>query len=347
MIFDELDQESIVNRPDNIKMDSWEELASQSVVSENAFPPNNYTQKSIPSLLTGRQVVQARPDGTRELQIKFSPEESAIRIQDSENIFSDVKAAGGRSGIVGWFHPYVRLFENEADAAFWYPDAVSTCVSLSECVMQNLAVVFNSLPFSNPFESKKQLKFEELFSDARVAAQIDRIPQMRQHAVELAADHRLDLVYLHFSFPHAPYFDKEVRQTDNYLASLELVDKTLGEIREAIDRSGLSEKTAIIISSDHWWRLKTEENFDGDEKKLRVPFVVQAGGKRRIEVTQAFNTIVTRYLIGAILRGEITANEDVPTWLNRFATEHPDIVNVRPDVHGQWMNEATRGNSLR
>lgn len=342
MIFDELDHESIVNRPDHIKMSSWEELVSKSVVSEKAFPPNNYTQKSIPSLLTGRQVVQARPAGTKELEIKFSLDDKSIRIQDTENIFSDVKAKGGRSGIVGWFHPYVRLFEKEVNAAYWYPDAVSTCFSLSECVLENFAVVFNSLPFSNPFEAKEHLKFEELFSEPRVAGQIERIPQMRQHAVEMAGDDRLDLVYLHFSFPHAPYFDKDVRQTDDYVASFELVDKTISEIREAIDRSGLSERTAIVVSSDHWWRVKTEENFDGDENKLRVPFVVHVGGTRRIEISQAFNTIVTRYLIDAIFRGEITANEDVPAWLTRFAAAHPEIANVRPDVYGQWMIEKSQ-----
>jgi hypothetical protein len=286
--------------------------------------------------------VQARPVGTRDLEIKFSVDGKAVRLRDSENIFSDVKASGGRSGIVGWFHPYVRLFENEVAAAYWYQDAVSTCFSLSECVLQNFAVAFNSLPFSNPFEEKKQFKFQELFSEGRVAGQIERIPPMRQHAMDMAADGRLDLVYLHFSFPHAPYFDINVLQTDDYLASLELVDETIGEIRGSIDRSGLSDRTAIIISSDHWWRMKTEGDFDGDENKLRVPFVVYAGGRQRVEIQQPFNTIVTRYLINAIFQGEIATNEDVPAWLSRFAGKHPEIVNARPDIYDKWMIANTR-----
>ena len=342
IIFDELDHESTVNRPTHIKMSSWEELESRSVVAQNALPPNNYTQKSIPSLLIGRRVVQAQPVGTRDLEIKSSPDDRSVSLRDTENIFSDVKGLGGRSGIVGWFHPYVRLFENEADAAVWYQDAVSTCFSLRECVLQNFAVAFNSLPFSNPFESRKPFKFEELFSEARVAGQIERIPKMRAKAKEFVADGRLDLVYLHFSFPHAPYFDKNVRQTDDYLASLELVDETLGELRRAINESGLGEKTAFVISSDHWWRLKTEGGFDGDMNKLRVPFLVNVGGGRRVDVQQRFNTIVTRYLINAILRGEIATNEDVPGWLSRFGTEHPEIVDARPDIYEQWMTPGSR-----
>ena len=64
VVFDELDQSVIEQLPPNITLDQIERLKSESFVAANAFPPNNTTQKAIPSLLLGRQVSRAEPSSS-------------------------------------------------------------------------------------------------------------------------------------------------------------------------------------------------------------------------------------------------------------------------------------------
>ena len=72
------------------------------------------------------------------------------------------------------------------------------------------------------------------------------------------------------------------------------------------------------MSADHSWRYSRE--YDG-QHDYRVPFLVNPPGSNGPAVyPQSFNTVATRGLIEAILRGEITnSTQAVADWLQAHA----------------------------
>jgi hypothetical protein len=60
-------------------------------------------------------------------------------------------------------------------------------------------------------------------------------------------------LYTHLADPHAPYDLGESKGSnfERYLAEVAVVDEQLGRLLDTIERSGLAERTALIVSADH------------------------------------------------------------------------------------------------
>ncbi|HKO61626.1 MAG TPA: hypothetical protein VJV03_10745 [Pyrinomonadaceae bacterium] len=69
----------------------------------------------------------------------------------------------------------------------------------------------------------------------------------------------------------------------------------------------------VIVTSDHWWRTPSDGHID-----QCVPFIVKVPGQREgSSYATAFNTVVTRALILALLRGEVTDPPGLVRWLGQ------------------------------
>ncbi|HSE98210.1 MAG TPA: hypothetical protein VLD57_08105, partial [Blastocatellia bacterium] len=107
-------------------------------------------------------------------------------------------------------------------------------------------------------------------------------------------------------------------------------DHTLGEIRAEMEQAGTWDETVVIVTSDHWWRASlwkqhyvwTDEDTPfTDDSDHRIPFVLKlANQSRPFDYHNEFNTVLTRELILALLRGDVTTPEDVAEWLDRHRT---------------------------
>lgn len=87
-------------------------------------------------------------------------------------------------------------------------------------------------------------------------------------------------LYTHLADPHAPYDlgKSKGSQFERYLAEVALVDEQLGRLLETIERAGLTERTALIVSADHGeafgeHKSRTHGTTVYDEV-LRVPLLV-------------------------------------------------------------------------
>jgi hypothetical protein len=98
-----------------------------------------------------------------------------------------------------------------------------------------------------------------------------------------------------------------------YFNNLVFADRELGALRRAMETAGEWDKTWLIISADHSWR----ESLLYDKKRdMRIPFLVKTpGANGPMTYSQPFNTILTHNLILAILRGEVTNQQDTVRWL--------------------------------
>lgn len=91
---------------------------------------------------------------------------------------------------------------------------------------------------------------------------------------------RAGLFWVHYLDSHSP-FQKGGRRGspfDRYLRSLGVVDGYLGEVRQAVARLGLAERTLFVVASDHGEAFgEHDSRFHGNtlyDELLRVPLIV-------------------------------------------------------------------------
>jgi arylsulfatase A-like enzyme len=144
---------------------------------------------------------------------------------------------------------------------------------------------------------------------------------MHKDALRDVVDPSLNLVFLHFPLPHAPYlydrfsytFPKRYLGVGSYLDNLVLADIFLGDIRESMTVAGLWDKTTVIVSSDHPDRMS--EFVDG-RSDSRVPFLLKLAGQTSgTSFAPVLPTVITKSLVEAILEGKITTSKDAENWL--------------------------------
>ncbi len=336
IIYDEFGRAPFVDRPKDVKMPAFDRLMSESFVAENAYPPNKYTRDSIPALLTGMTLKAAKPIAADDVKLSPANGEPSVLLSKTENVVTDTKRLGGNVAIAGWYHPYTRLFSKELTAGYFRTFDHSKCQGAFGCAAQ---IAFYSL-INVPFIARGlKLAIGVEPDPVTTKDQLSMNPYLQAAARGLAINADIDLCYFHFSIPHRPFITKTNEPARRgYYDSLEAVDTSFGELRTALEDAGLWDSTAIIVSADHWWREKDLGDFaqlpESDRQAAlndtHVPFIVKLPNQTNGQVySPAFNTVVTRYLINAIMSGEVNTLAELSGWLDRMAVERPDLVNFR------------------
>lgn len=352
LIFDELDYRlAFEQRPAGLELPEFDRLRAQSLSAREAYPPGAFTIQVLPALLTGKLVAEAvetRPD---DLNLKFHEEAEWVGWRSRPNIFGRVREAGMNAGVAGWHHPYCRMFKQDLVKCSWGED---TFTELG--VVQRAGVAGNMLRgarmsfFSVPALHRLMPAREEVFrheSDL-LEKKTQKLRELVDNGRALASDPQLQLVLVHLPIPHPPNFYDRARgqyaydAPRSYLDSLALTDRTLGELRREMEAAGLWDSTAVLVSSDHWWRAREvwapvagiPDNApywnDSDtalvpaETDYRVPFMLKLPGQSRAAgYDPAFNTIVSHDLVLGVLRGELKTPEEVASWLDRHRSLGP------------------------
>ena len=116
---------------------------------------------------------------------------------------------------------------------------------------------------------------------------------------------------MHLPVPHAPHaYDRKTgtftlgnSPIAGYIDSLALLDRSVGELRRAMENAGVWDSTTVLFTSDHGYR--DAEALDG-KSDPRIPYILKlASQKEGVEYTQEFNTVLTADLLLGVLRGEI------------------------------------------
>lgn len=343
IIFDELGLATMRERPDSVKMPEMDRLKSESVVAENAYPPDEFTHVSIPALFTGQPLKETKVASANDLSLFRLESDTAISFRETPNIIDDVREFGGQVAIAGWYHPYTRLFGDKLAYGYfqqWYP---KDCFGYTECVrityftsLENIPGVFRILALLGIDVNVEREKYA-------TEMQAARNEYLRERARAIASDPNIDLVYLHFPIPHWPYVNKNDQPARRgYYGALEAVDRTLSEIRQSLTAAGQWDKTTLIVTADHWRRKKSEKDFSHIPaasraqlvENTRIPFIVKLPGqKARVSYTPAFNSVITRYMINAVIRGEVRTPEGLSGWLDNMIQVRPEYANFRPARH--------------
>jgi arylsulfatase A-like enzyme len=149
----------------------------------------------------------------------------------------------------------------------------------------------------------------------------------------------LSLANLCFLRVWIPYSTRDRWALDgsgDYLGNLLLADRTLGELRKAMERAGVWDSTTLLVSSDHGLRATAQDVVPlwGDARQIvdrpgidpRVPFLVKlAGYKMPVTFNSPLSTVLSCDLVMAVLGGNIATPEDLRRWIDRNRRYEPGM----------------------
>jgi hypothetical protein len=303
VVFDEWDHSVLFeHRPKDVALTNLDALLKESVLMTAAIPPSGRTMTSIPALLTGQLLADAKSVGASELLLRPVGSETWTQFRMTDNIITRTLQSGMRAAVFGWYHPYGRLFlghPNLSAEGFGFstfrPDENG---NLASSVAEQLMYI------TSPAHRRQTTI--EICSEIHAAVQ-KAISSDRNH-----------LIFAHYSVPHTPgiYSPKEGRlssrvvpEDEGYIANLALVDKLLGDLL----KSGARENTTLILTSDHWWR---KAPWAIQRPTYKVPLIIRSGrGGSPLVVDTPFCTNALAEMVTEVLNGRIRTNAQIAEWL--------------------------------
>jgi hypothetical protein len=345
MLFDEFDQRLAFElRQPRVDLPELDRLRGESLVAQHAHQTAPWTTLALPSLLSGR--VYSRADLVDANTLRVYPEgEGGTNWRDQPNVFKKARELGANSEIIGWHHPYCRVFGDATVRCMDVPSGHPTVALLRET-----SVADEGVPEAVRFLFALQLgnmrdmltwgseAVSENGRDVYVQRrQLQQYSQIRDRAYCEAADPNIDLLFIHFPLPH-PFaiYDRErqdfsLSSHTSYVDNLALVDRTVGEMRKTLESAGLWDSTSLLITSDHGlrpdlWRGRmgwTEEleRLTGGGQSQTVPFILKLGGENHgVVYDRGFSGVVSSELALAALRGDVTTPQSAAAWLNAHSS---------------------------
>jgi hypothetical protein len=333
LVFDEFDYDlAFVRRSQGLQLPELDRLRRESLFADNAYPPFGETLGSMPSLINGRSYAEARVTGMNSLELRSGNGDAHVWGQ-SETVFARLSDLGARTSVVGWYHPYCRIFGETLGECTFVP-ATKFVLLVRESYVRELGV-----PATVVYLLLQQLRFLPLvpkniapnLDEIARSGQIAEYGRVHRTALEYVRNPDLDFVMVHYPIPH-PYgiYDRGAQTltlaaSSSYLDNLALADRVLGELRGALEAAGLWNRTAVILSSDHSLRDPPEgmlpnsqqAGFQATERGMgRIPFLVRIpGDDAGMDYLPRMNTVVTARLILALAQGRIRSARELADWL--------------------------------
>jgi len=307
LLMDELDLRlAFTGKAKGIELPEFDRFRSQALFSWEAYSHSKNTREAVPSILSGTVMRQVKPSGIGDFEVlpEHQSEAGLKAWREFPNLFKQARDFGARTAIIGYYHPYCRIFIHEYEFCTWF--------SVNTYAFQASDSLFGEL-------------YSQWLGNTLLFKRINGVRTFRaiqSESLAMAPDSRYDLVYIHASIPHGPniYDRKSNRLTlfkigkDGYFDNLVLADRYLGQVRRAMEANGTWESTAILITSDHEWR----HVYLYDSLRVRkVPYVLKMPGQTEGEdFREPFSAFqVTRELVLEIMSGRLSRLGEVVEWL--------------------------------
>jgi len=315
-------------------------LRSESLVANRVLQTADATVIAIPSLLSGQLFETTQPMDAGTLWVRPAGLENFWNWRDQPNVFQQARRLGANTSLIGWQLPYCRLIGDSLVHCFeqvgGHPaNALLREMQASEeSVWANVEFLFymqaqNLLDFFRPLDDAVSPEIRDAFVQRR---QLRQFLAIRDHAYREIADPKMDFVFVHFPTPHMfAIYDRHradfaLSPDTNYLDNLALVDRTVGEIRHALEKAGLWESTTLMITSDHalrphMWRNGYNWNaaFDqliGPGASRTVPFILKLAWQHEGAVYEpSVSNLTVTQLSMAALSGEVVTPRQAVAWL--------------------------------
>lgn len=248
LLFDGMSYDQMFDhrRPD-LLVPNFDKLHQVSVTFSSMGPGGSYTENVIPSVFLGRLIahVQATTAGSLSYQPNGSDDWEPFDAQDT--LFADAKHQGWTTGVSGWFNPYCRMLQSQLDFCSMLLPPFPSHFSRNNSTLRNVLAPVIGDRLSSPAASAP--------NNGSVLDQLEFIAPDEA----LINNASINFAFIHLPIPHAPnrYNRRTGRLEPNgsYLDNLALSDLVLGRFLKGIQNSGAADRTTLIVSSDHGWRV--------------------------------------------------------------------------------------------
>jgi len=320
VIFDEWDEDlTFAHRPAGLKLPEIDGLRRETFYSDTAGTPGYATGLSMPALTIGKRVSSVRPASPDELEITLAGGEGTVRWSIQPNVFSEARKLGFNTNVLSWSLPYCRVLNTSLTGCGWLSQAE--------------AVDNDSLPeaMADQLRSLCETDFRSPFGQALLTReQAWLYHQLLDKSRGIVSQRQYNLTLLHLPVPHPPFFYNRVTGKDDYGATpirslllsggagyvdaLALVDRCIGELRRTMEAAGTWNDTTILLSADHPYRER--RLLDGKPIVPYVPFIVKLAGQHQpLNCSAHFSALLTKDLLLAILKKEISTPEELNAWI--------------------------------
>jgi len=262
-----------------------------------------------------------------------------LNLRDQPNVFRRARSLGFNASAIGWHVPYCRLWGDSLVGCYqlpgWSPEWVKNEERAAEMhIAKTVADLFQRRfrLLLDLFWPAARGRNEDLSDIREQQQQQEAYFRIRNRAYGEAIDKETDFLYVHFPIPH-PFaiYDRQrdefaLNDKISYFDNLALADRTIGEMRRALEANGLWDSTTVLITSDHglrpWvWRSAYDWNPDVDIVTVKnfsqtVPFILKlAGHHQPVMYDQPFSNVISGDLCLAVLRGDVSGPEQALAWL--------------------------------
>lgn len=318
ILFDELSYRLVFEqRPAGQEFPNLERLHDRSFSFDRIEPVGFYTDRVIPSLLAGKEVDAISSTATGQLKTLGPPRREWEAFDAESSLFGLAERNGWNPGIAGWWIPYCRIFAS----------ALTECSVLhaKPLGMEVYGAAANQSAISNALDVPESYLARLSGRSGNIQAKllgitIQNYLGLMQDARALIGNEDVHFLFLHMPVPHPPgIYDRRthrLREGGNYLDNLTLADDTLGELMQEIGASADADRTTVIVSSDHSWRVpawetspdwtKEEEEISGGKFDTRPVFLIHFPGQANgVEIRAAVPELEEHDIIAAILNRQI------------------------------------------
>lgn len=310
LLFDELDYRlAFEGRSPGLRVGEFDRFAASSFRATQVRSTADRTLRAVPAMLTGRVVDEAVLDPRNRLWVRFRGDEDFQDLATAGTLFRYVGQRGGRVAVVGAWLPYCTLLPerwrcwqvpllNDGGGGWDGPRPQDRTTVLEAVGRQVLHVVRGAPLVSLWAQEDPERWYRRLMSAA----------------VEAVTDPEADLVWVHVPLPHPPWiFDRSQQRVaysrGGYEDNLVLADRTLGELRRAMDEAGLWRESTVVVTSDHWYREQ-----ESDDR--RVPLMVRFPGEEAWEYGVPEEITVVFHVVRAVAEGQVRSAPGLARWLD-------------------------------
>ena len=323
ILFDEASYDQLFDhRQPGIDYPNVDHFAASAVTFSNVQPAGYFTEKVIPSLFTGDVITDERSDLDGRLFVRTVAHPHWHLYEASHTVFADAQYAGWPTAAIGWYNPYCRTDASALDDCYWtLTTPLPGRYSPGRSALQNaVAPVSKSLLRLIGRRVQDPTPWQMHAADYTV---------LMQHALAEIRTDRSGFVFIHLPLPHpGGFYNRRTRQIGvdgSYLDNLVLTDHTLGRLMEAVNATPVAGQTAVIVCSDHSWRVNLwrptsdwrpeDAHVSGGRFDPRPLLMVHfAAETEAMRVAQPFPLLALHAMLERMIGGQLTGAQQLAAW---------------------------------
>jgi hypothetical protein len=265
------------------EMPHLHELLSRATVYHRAHAPYHATRLSLPAILYQTDELYTWQGG--RLGFRSRPDAPQDDLRTRSNLFSHFKTRGYRTHLIGFSHPYRRMFGAELDYCHAAADRRGDDDSRLEWddLARHLRMAASTLALTIPKPEALTWRVHRWTGVFDPTPELERVRDMHGRALCIVTQPGPGMSVFHYALPHAPLmFDRDGAHPEltedqpltfadhdgngfvrphpahhlaRYRGNLRYLDTLLGELIAAMRSAGTFDGATIILTSDHNWRF--------------------------------------------------------------------------------------------